>query len=210
MLEVDSAGLSLVPEAVGITQSPRGQIDFDESVLQQSLDVKDLISRSRTKYLGDGLLQFRMQVILAGAGGDIATLDPYALVKGIGASPPWPDNMDQWDLWIWKPIVLLTSTQFDEGAFWWVPTQAPANGLGNQPHLMAWWNNEITVPSHVDGSDTLWAFQNTDDFLLDVPTRLPHGWTFTFAVHGSAAVTATLTMLVSLSPRGLEPLARAK
>jgi hypothetical protein len=217
MIELDSEALAQVNKFLGVS-SPAGMLaDFDDQVLQQTLDVGALIRRARTPALSEGIFTCRLANTHAGAGSIVAAVDPYDPATATPANFEdsgylFPVDSTRWDVWLlgWTVLMFgLTHTNVTGTVLSLIrPAARMAFAVGATTPTTAWevlhWSNS----SEGFGSPNEVAFysrSSNDQYAFPrAPIRLHRGDTIQLRSYATGASANPLQahLTLGLFPRG--------
>jgi len=156
MKRVDSAALSEVDRALGITGQSSGITEFADKDLTQVYDVARSVRRGRTIAGGTGIFTAQLTHVHTGAGDLFVSVNPYDVA--VGAIAPYPTPMPrQFDIWLLGASV---EQQSGSGTFvGLLQASQPFQGFGvndsgvavvrNQALSLALWDSVVTVSDEV-------------------------------------------------------------
>lgn len=210
MQEVDSQVLQTITKVLQLGGRGSQHTEFDDGILQQSLDVAPLVRRGGTIIPTDGMFTAVMETIHAAANTQTATQTPYDLPVpapvGSFIQSPYPFPIGpEFDLWLLSADVNVQSGTGTTDAGLTVIYPAALDGWGNvaapgaRGMFYGVWDTEVAVGPGIQlaevGTDKLSAIWN--------PVRLPRGGTLRFRTVSTGIVTFRCTLLLGLFPAGL-------
>lgn len=190
MREVDSPALSTVLRALGIgsPSTATAPVTFDDDNLQQVLDVTPMVRRGGSLAAsigGEGLFGLNMSTTHAGAGAEIVTVDPYALLSSaFGETDP-----TKFDIWL---LMGCSSTTAGTGAFtaaevavFYPDSQVFSGGATAMLVNRAIWDEEV---SPFTGS-AIHSFNATPnlEYTFSFNMRIPPGGTIRYRTEATGA-----------------------
>ena len=208
MREIDTDALAAVLPSLGIGNpgTATRSADFDDEVLQQTLDVNPLVRRARAIVPSEGIFLGNMLNQHAIAGQKVCDLDPYTPAAGIAQSPypsPLPSGFDVWIIGVGgfasTDSVLVASLQLVYGASETAFTVPGPTPLGCSP-IYALWNDSVSKGA---GTRALTTTTDVSKVFQGAPLRLRKGVIVRWRSEASAACDISANIVFAVLPSGL-------
>lgn len=202
MRKVRSQALDQVQRSLKMAGPQVAVTEFDDGVLQQSLDVGELVRRGGALAGTEGLWSFEFALTTVGAGSSSTQVGFHDSVFNLNGYPrPVPDNMDVWMLY--SGVVISAAAALGLASIsMLVPTRFDGNDSG-APVASA-----IRVPLHtwttsVDTGAGIFGMDALGQLLWEHAWRIPRDSSFLFRITNLIAATTSWVGVVGLFPAGM-------
>jgi len=211
--EVDSGALALVSRILQLSTTGSQLTEFQDELVQQSLDVSAFVRRALTPIGSTGI--YTATILNTHVGNDTITTDvnprtPGTTFVGNGYPDPVPENLDVWILQAYAEAVSGTDANFTSGALTLITDLLGMGwrneaGASAQNQLLQTWDVVKTRGSIALLFDDAYNAY-TAAFFQTIPLRLRHTADPRIrfqTVHGAGAATHKLLLTLGLFPAGL-------
>ena len=207
MQEVDSQALQLVARALRLSTGGSQLTQFQDELLQQSIDVGAVVRRGLTLAGTEGIHGASITNTHAAAGNETTTIAPFNL-DGLQNAPfpaEIPTFFDFWVLWA-CPVTLSGAGVFNgmDASILTPAANEAFGGTGSTAARFGLWSDEITFTgigsfpvSATGAGDAAWTNPQR------VGMRVPRGGTLRIRTRAEGAAVYRLDLIVGLFPIGM-------
>jgi len=200
MRPVDSQVLGQVAKSLGLSGTGAARTEFEDGILQQSIDVGNLVRRGGVLAGGqDGIWQAALSNVHVGAGDVEAEKDFYNLGAGT-VFAGFPGNVGkEFDLWMVNASVECSTTLIESAGVFLTDLVAIQGGAADQ--MLCAWDSRFSNL----GGNGIWAVTGSGGLTNQIlrPVRIPRGASVKLASTFTGAGTAFLRFSVGMFPAGM-------
>lgn len=205
MKKIDSQALDILKQAFGLSGATSPVTELTDGVVDQVIDVRPIVRRSRTQAQTEGLYTGVLRNVHPGADSRTATLNPYN--AGATANPPYPAPMPRgFDIWLLSAFLTQLSGSGTLSAALRVIVPATKMGLDTLGAPVAATMNTALWDSIVaEGVATVGVKSGQTETMQKIGIRLPRSpdTQLSFGSTSGAAATFDCFVILGVFPVGL-------